>query len=118
MFLTKAYGASQAPCQQMSDTNGETYYSCETGFGFAIDTRPSGFITAMFRIVLGISGGIALLLVIFSGYRMIASRGNPEKVQEARERLTSAIVGLLFIIFSLVILQIIGVDILQIPQFK
>jgi hypothetical protein len=45
---------------------------------------------------------------------MMTSTGNPEAIQEAKERITSAIVGLLFIIFSLVILQVIGVDILQI----
>ncbi len=45
----------------------------------------------------------------------MASSGNPEKVQAAREQLTSAVVGLLFIIFSITILQVIGVDILHIP---
>jgi hypothetical protein len=104
---------STAPCKQVSDGS-EVYYTCSTGFGVTIDTRPTGFVTAMFRIVLSISGGIATLLIIFSGYAMIASRGNPEKITAAREKLTSAIVGLLFIIFSLVILQIIGVDILGI----
>jgi hypothetical protein len=47
----------------------------------------------------------------------MTSQGNPEKVQAAREQLTSAIVGLLFIIFSLAILTIIGVDILKLPGF-
>jgi hypothetical protein len=105
-----------APCTQTSDASG-TYYTCSTGFG-TFDTRPTGFITSLFRVILSISGAVAILLIIVSGYKMIMSRGNPEKVTEARERLTSAIVGLLFIIFSLVILQIIGVDILRIPQFK
>jgi len=104
----------EPPCKP--DASG-TFYTCDTGFGFPIDTRPVDFVKAMFQIILSISGGIALLLVIFSGYRMVMSRGNPEKIQEARDRLTSAIVGLLFIIFSIVILQIIGVDILHIPQF-
>jgi hypothetical protein len=45
------------------------------------------------------------------------SQGNPEQVKGAREQLTAAIIGLLFIIFSLVILQIIGVNILKIPGF-
>jgi hypothetical protein len=45
------------------------------------------------------------------------SQGNPEKIQAAREQLTAAIVGLLFIIFSLVIIQVLGYDILHIPGF-
>lgn len=45
----------------------------------------------------------------------MTSQGDHEKVKEAREILTSAIIGLLFLIFSLVILEVIGVDLLHIP---
>ena len=90
--------------------------SCPTAFG-DISTDPAGFISRVFGILLSLAGGIALLLIIISGYRLMASQGNPEKVQAAREQLTSAIVGLLFIIFSLAILTIVGVDILRIPGF-
>lgn len=87
---------------------------CETALG-KIFTDPTNFVKSFFGILLSLAGGIALILIIISGYRLMASGGNPEKVQAAREQLTSAIVGLLFIIFSLSILQIIGVDILHIP---
>lgn len=83
--------------------------------GFATD--PAGFVSRLLGFLLGISGGIALLLIIRAGYQVMTSRGDPEKLGEARERLTSAIVGLLFIIFSLVILEVIGVDILRLPGF-
>ena len=46
------------------------------------------------------------------------SRGDKEKLQAARETITAAIVGLLFIVLSIVILEIIGVDILKIPGFS
>lgn len=82
-----------------------------------ISTEPAGFVKSIFSIVLGLSGGIALILIIIAGYRLMASHGNPEAVQAARDQLISAIVGLLFIIFSFVILQVIGVDILKIPGF-
>ncbi len=72
----------------------------------------------VFAVLLSLAGGIALLLIIYSGYRILTSQGNPEHLQGARETLTSAIVGLLFIIFSIVILQIIGVNILQLPGFS
>ncbi len=78
-------------------------------------SSPEKFVGTLFGIILGLSGGIALILIIVSGYNLMFSQGNAEKVQGARETLTSAIVGLLFIILSLVILQVIGVDILHIP---
>lgn len=114
------------PCKVGFDENGkitrdrEQIVTCseiETALG-NISTDPAGFIRSIFSILLSLAGGIALLIIIVSGYRLMSSQGNPEKVQAAREQLTSAIVGLLFIIFSLSILTIIGVDILRIPRFE
>lgn len=104
------------PCAQFS-SDGKQCLQVDTAIG-ALKTDPTNFVASIFSLLLGISGGIALILIIISGYRLMSSQGNPEQVQGAREMLTSAIVGLLFIIFSFVILQIIGVTILHIPGFK
>ena len=103
------------PCA--SGNNGTCNY-VNTGFGMTIGTDPQSLIQSIFGLILSISGGIALLLIIISGYRMLSSQGNPEAIKGAREQLTAAIVGLVFIILSLVILQVIGYDILRIPAFK
>jgi len=87
-----------------------------TGLG-GIGTNVPSFVKSLFGILLSLAGAIAVLLIIISGYRLMASQGNPEKAQQAKEQLTAAIVGLLFIIFSLVILETIGFDILGIPGF-
>jgi type IV secretion system pilin len=89
---------------------------CPTSLG-NINTSASGFINFLFRLLLSISGAIALLIIIISGYNYALSGGNPEKVKAARETLTAAIVGLLFIIFSTVILQIIGINVLGLSGF-
>ena len=70
----------------------------------------------VFRILLSFAGAIALFLIIISGYRMMVSQGKPEAINAAREQLIAAIVGLLFMVFSLILLQTIGVDILKIPD--
>lgn len=93
-----------------------TCTSVDTAFG-QLGTSAPDLIKTLFGIILSVAGGIAVVLIIISGYRMILSQGNPEKLQEAREMLTSAIIGLLFIIFSVVILQLIGVTVLHIPGF-
>lgn len=80
-----------------------------------IKTNPAQFIGALLGILLAVSGAIAILLIIRAGYKIMTSEGKPEPLQEGRERLIAAIVGLLFIIFSLVFLQVIGFDILRIP---
>lgn len=100
------------PCALEIDQNGCT--KINTAFG-VITTSPQAFIAAMFAVFLSLSGGIALLMIIRSGYQLLTSQGNAEKVKEAQDRITSAVVGLLFAIFALVILEVIGVDILHIP---
>lgn len=107
---------SSANTPPVCPKNDKGFYACNTALG-PISTDPAAFVQRIFSLVLGIAGGIALILIIISGYKFMASQGNPESVKAATEQLTSAIVGLLFIILSFVILQVIGVDILRIPGF-
>jgi len=76
---------------------------------------PTVFINNLLQIGVGLGGGIAFLLILVSGFQTITSGANPEKLHEAKELMTAAISGLLLIIFSVFILRLIGVDILQIP---
>lgn len=66
---------------------------------------------------LGVAGLSALLCIIYAAFLMQTSSGNPEKTKKAQELITSCIVGLLLIIFSVYILKLIGVDILRLPGF-
>jgi hypothetical protein len=67
---------------------------------------------------IGLAGIIALLCIIYSAFQMQTSQGNPEKTKKAQELLTSCIMGLMLIVFSVFILRLIGVSILKIPGFK
>ncbi len=63
----------------------------------------------------GIAGGIAFVLSVAAGFMISTAAGNPKKLQAGKELLNSALAGLLFLIFSVFILRLIGVDILGIP---
>jgi len=70
------------------------------------------------RWAIGIGGGIAFILILVAGFQIMTSRGDPQRLQAGKELLTSAIAGILLIIFSVFILEVIGVDILGIPGFN
>jgi hypothetical protein len=72
----------------------------------------------LFSIALGIGGGIAFLMLIIGGIQIQISAGDPKRMQQGREIIEGAIIGLLLIILAFVILRIIGVDILGIPGFS
>jgi len=63
---------------------------------------------------IAIGGGLAVLLSLWGGVTIILAGGNPEKINEGKEIITSAISGILFILFSVFLLRFIGVDILGI----
>ncbi|OGM09769.1 hypothetical protein A2W13_01145 [Candidatus Woesebacteria bacterium RBG_16_36_11] len=93
------------------------------GDDFKIDTAfgciPLGSQNEFFGFILtwgiGIAGGIAFLLMIYAGFIIMTSSGNPDRLKAGQELLTSAIMGVVLLIFSVFILRIIGVDILKIP---
>lgn len=119
-LLNVINGASKGvplPCREgKSVTNPLDCNRIDTAIG-PIELNPVGFISRIFSIILSLAGAGALFLIIFSGYRLLVSRGNKEIIQGARETLTAAVVGLIFIVLSLVILSVIAGDILKIPGF-
>ena len=109
------------PCSQYNNADPKKATKClsiNTDLGISLPTDPGELINALLGVVLSAAGGIAIFLIMISGYRMMISQGNPDQIKDAREQLTAAILGLLFVIFSLVILQIIGVNILNLPGFS
>ncbi len=88
----------------------------DTAIG-CIPTDPSSLVQTVISFIIGLAGVIAFLLMVFAAIKIILAGGNPEKLQAGKEMFTSAIIGLILIIFSTVILELIGVHILQIPGF-
>jgi hypothetical protein len=85
-----------------------------TVFG-EIPTDPAAFAGAVVQIAIGIAGGLAFLLMVFGAYRLIFAAGNPESIQQGREIIAAAVIGLLVVIFSVFILRLVGISILGLP---
>jgi hypothetical protein len=56
-------------------------------------------------------------MVLAAGFKLTTSKGDPKATQEAQEMITNAVGGLLFIVFSVVLIRTIGKNLLQIPGF-
>jgi hypothetical protein len=82
-----------------------------------IPTSYEGVASSLVKIGLSVAGGAAVLMIVAAGFMLSTSQGEPKRTGEAKELLTSAVIGLLFIIFSVTILQFIGVTILKVPGF-
>ncbi len=85
-----------------------------TGVG-CVPTQPDKLIDSIMKYATFVLGGVALLLMFIASWQWITALGNPDAINKARDQFINAFIGLLFIIFSGLLLQIIGVDILDIP---
>lgn len=86
-----------------------------TAIGCIPFSNPTEFSAFILKWAIGIGGGIAFLLIAYAGIMITTSSGNPDRLKAGQELLTSAISGLIMLVFSIFILRIIGVDILGIP---
>jgi hypothetical protein len=50
---------------------------------------------------------IGALFIIYSGYILMTSEGNPQKVQQGQEQLTASVLGIIFVLLSAAILRVI-----------
>lgn len=96
--------------------------ACFTGNGIwtavgCIPSNPESIIKMVISVGLAVGGGIVLIMILVGSFMLSVSQGDPNKTKEAKEIITSAIIGLLFVIFSVTILQFIGVSVLRIPGF-
>lgn len=96
--------------------NGETGIQTAIGCIHALST-PEAFLSDILKWAVGIGGGIAFILIIYAGFMVMTAAGNPERLKAGQELLTSAISGLILLVFSIFILKFIGVDILGLCKF-
>ena len=87
----------------------------DTAIGCIPFEDPNAFIGFFLKWAIGIASGVAFILIVYAGFIIMTSTGDPKKLQAGRELLTAAIAGLLLLIFSVFLLKIIGVDILKLP---
>lgn len=111
-------------CMQIpsTGTGRERCIACEENNGIwtaigCIPTSPEAVTKTLVTIGLSLAGTVVLIMILAGSFMLSTSQGDPNKTKEAKEMITSAIIGLLFIVFSITILQYIGVSILHIPGF-
>lgn len=120
---TGAKWTSLKICEQMSDQpTKDECRACASQSGVwtaigCIETSQEGIVSSLVKLGLGVGGGVVLLMILGASFKLSTSKGDPKATDEAKEMITNAIGGLLFIIFAMVLVRTIGIDILKIPGF-
>lgn len=82
-----------------------------------IDSSQDGIVKGLVNVALGVAGGIVLFKILGAALKLSMSKGEKKEIEEAREDVTSAIMGVVFILLSMTILEFIGINLLKIPGF-
>jgi hypothetical protein len=92
--------------------------TCDGGTGTptalgCIPNEPSAAIKLILPWAIKLGTGLAFLLFLYGAFTLITAGSDPQKVDTGKSIITSAAAGLIFIILSMLLLRVIGVDILQ-----
>ena len=81
---------------------GSGIYACEKG-----NEKINQLLKVISGILLPLAIILGMVLIIHNGYKIMTSQGDPTKLQEGKDGLTSAIIGLIFILMAVSILRVI-----------
>lgn len=113
-FSPASYAASGDPCTFMD--GGQQFDGTQTDFG-CIPYDPGKFVQKFYGIGLGFIGGTALLVIIYGGYQLMTSNGNPDQIRNGKNAIMYSIIGVLLAIFGFVFIEVVTGDILHLPGF-
>jgi small-conductance mechanosensitive channel len=112
LFLVLTFKFSVSPAHAQLESCG-----IDTAIGCIPVENTDSFMGWILGWAIGVGGGIAFLLIVYASFMIMTSQGDPTRLKAGQELLTSAISGLIMLIFSVFILKFIGIDILGLGNF-
>lgn len=113
LFALTILGAGQAQAQKFqTGTCGEPICNpapdlFSTSFCPVTPCTVQQITASIVKLLLGLSGLVAMGFIVFGGFQIVTARGNEDAVKNGRKTLTNAIIGLVIMLFSYLIVSII-----------
>jgi hypothetical protein len=113
--------AAKAACGACIGNSGNAKGSEVRGFWTALGclrVEPGEAVNDLFVIAVGVGGIFILIQILMGAFGLITSAGNPAAIDKARNRILDSTIALLFLIFSVTILQVLMMNILKLPGLE
>lgn len=94
-----------------------TAIGCIATSNFRSFGSAQGLVQPLLNLVFGVAGGISFIYIIYGSITILTSRADPEKLNHGRRLLIGAVIGLIFCIGSVFIVNFIATNVLKIPGF-
>jgi hypothetical protein len=82
-----------------------------------VESSASGFVQSVSAMLIPTAGGGGLLVILIGSMMILTSKGDFQKLRNGRRLVVAGIGAILLIIFSVFILEFVGVNILVLPGF-
>jgi len=84
-------------------------FPASSNITFAVDPQQNfgGMFGAIYNLLYPIAIIYGIFEIVVAGYRIMKSEGEPNTLRDAKEHLTNAIIGVIFVILAVVILKVI-----------
>jgi len=88
------------------------------GFDLNVHQDLNQIVAWFYYFIISIAGIAVFIMLIWGGFQWLTSAGSPAKIADAKDRISSAFLGLLIILASYLILQVINPELttLNLPQ--
>lgn len=100
-----AFGGYDLNCEPEKISEGST---CVGGL--------NQIIAWFYYLIIGISGLAAFVMIVSGGFKYLTSAGSPSAIGDAKDQIKSALLGLLLILVSYLILQVINPDLILLQE--
>lgn len=77
----------------------------DVAYGTDEPATPQEIIVSIINVFLGLLAIFFLIQILVAGYQWMSAAGNEEKVKHARDRIKSALIGIMIILASLIIVN-------------
>lgn len=84
---------------------------------FAGEGAAAGIVTPILNVLFSLAGGIALLYLMYGAFLVMSARGDVEQLTRGKRTIIGSIVGVIFVLGSVFIINLIADGVLKIPGF-
>ena len=82
------------------------------GFDLKVNQDLNQIVAWFYYFIISIAGISAFVMLVWGGFEWMTSAGSPARISSAKDRISSALLGLLLILASWLILQVINPELL------
>jgi hypothetical protein len=90
----------------------ELSYPTIAGYTLSLGIDINKLIAWFYYFIVSIAGLATFVMLVWGGFEWMTSTGNPARISSAKDRILSAFMGLIIILASWLILQVINPDLL------